>query len=125
MKKEKGMDREAEFKTGVNPACEGLRRHRLKDNPLEFAFAEQWSREVENGLANYILARNLDNEKEYISLTDQVIANTIIQWLGTPVGQAFLVSVFKRPEAVHFLDYMMAETDIRERVAKYLKSTSW
>lgn len=75
---------------------EGLRTYRFKfnDNPMEKVFAEAW---VEmnmvvsgNGLLDHILAEDPNKPKGEVSQRDATVAATVIQWLGSPVGQCFL-----------------------------------
>lgn len=75
----------------------GLSPHRLKDNPEEKRFAEawaKWNREGPGGRTT--LAHLLDTRPErsghppYVSINDQTVAATVVQWLGSPVGQVFL-----------------------------------
>ncbi len=72
----------------------GLHTHRFKDNPEEKRFADAWTTENERG---HILAHLLDPhhgtggrrppepERPY-----QIVAATVMQWLGSSVGQGFL-----------------------------------
>lgn len=71
----------------------GLNTHRLNSNPEEKAFADAWAKR-NTGRNN--LPYLLDNRKVHtgyppdVSDRDHVVAATLIQWLGSPVGQAFL-----------------------------------
>lgn len=66
----------------------GLNQHRFKGNPEEKRFAEAWAAQGPKHLG-YLL----DNG-EWTPLTpsdhDEAIAATVIQWLGSPVGQIML-----------------------------------
>lgn len=71
----------------------GLHTHRFKDNPEEERFARAWNEQNESGsnLA-YLLdpksgcgGRPVDRSK-----WEHQVAATVIQWLGSPVGQCFL-----------------------------------
>ena len=72
---------------------QGLRPYRHKDNPEEKRFAQAWSKENEDGR---LLAHLLDDRHAQggyppePSDRDHVVAATVIQWLGSPVGQGFL-----------------------------------
>ena len=77
----------------------GIRQYRFKDNPLERCFAEKWDSLNSNvfngrldgrGLLDYIMAHNLMMPNGEVSDRDRVVAATVIQWLGSPVGQDFL-----------------------------------
>ena len=71
----------------------GISRHRLKDNPLEKKIANKWEEENWRG---GILAHLLDQRPVQggsppePSDRDALVAATVIQWLGSPVGQHFL-----------------------------------
>lgn len=71
----------------------GLQPHRLKDNPEEERFAKAWAEQNKHGnnLA-YLLdsASGGNGRPADASPRDEVVAATVIQWLGSPVGQAFL-----------------------------------
>lgn len=79
----------------------GLRAYRLNDdNPSgmrESAFAEQWRKEQEWGLLGHLLSK--DNTEVSYSDRDAEVAATVIQWLGTNVGQGFLRKVQENIEA--------------------------
>lgn len=105
----------------VKPALQGLSAHRYKENPLELAFAEEWSRLAEIGTMNYVLAKNGNNEKEPIPVDEAKAANTVIQWLGSPVGQAFLLDVLKRKEAKPFLEYLIGDKDFKDTINRIMK----
>jgi len=67
----------------------GISAHRLKDNPEERRFAEAW--EKHNPLAWLLDERHEQTGRPADpSDRDQVVAATVIQWLGSPVGRAFL-----------------------------------
>ena len=71
----------------------GLRPYRFKDNPEEKRFAEAWAKQCENGKVLDHLLDERPVQQGYppsASLRDEVVAATIIQWLGSPVGQYFL-----------------------------------
>lgn len=74
----------------------GLAAYRLHpdaDNPREVAFAEQWKLENRTG-------RTLDHIIPHYNDRDEMIAATVIQWLGSNVGIAFLQDVIKREPKV-------------------------
>jgi hypothetical protein len=71
----------------------GLHAYRFKNNPLERKYALAW--EVQNREGK-TLAYLLDPDPLHPldpSNRDQEVAATVIQWLGSPVGQAFLGSL--------------------------------
>jgi hypothetical protein len=63
----------------------GLHRNRLTQNPEEKRFVDAWEK---SNVLRYILDPN--NRGVTPSDRDEQVAATIIQWLGTPVGRAFL-----------------------------------
>ncbi len=75
----------------------GLSTHRLYDNPLEKAFAEAWAAENKSvagyNLLDWLLAKDPNHPKGEVSQRDATVAATMIQWLGSPVGQSFLRKV--------------------------------
>lgn len=75
---------------------QGLNAHRLSKNPKERRFAKAW---VDSCTTGSTLAHILDpnpgssGKPPEPSERDQVVAATVIQWLGSPVGQNFLKSL--------------------------------
>ena len=73
----------------------GINTLRLKNNPDERVFAQAWEH-VNKGdkLLKHILDRTHRNQGNYHpTLAERQTAATVIQWLGTPVGQAFLSGI--------------------------------
>ena len=78
---------------------EGYSSHRLKSNPHEKIFAEKW--EEINTEGRDTLAWILNTFSEYdgsqmkgiVSDRDMRVAASVIQWLGSPVGQSWLQDV--------------------------------
>jgi hypothetical protein len=71
----------------------GMRTYRLKDNPEEKRFAQAWS-EQGNILAYLLDERPVQGGRPPTpSDRDELVAATVIQWLGSPVGQHFLSNV--------------------------------
>jgi hypothetical protein len=71
----------------------GKNTHRLASNPLEQAFAKAWERQNrQSGTLEYIMSAGDNNPRE-VDEESQVVAATVIQWLGSPVGQHFLEEV--------------------------------
>ncbi len=82
--------------------------HRLAQNPLEKAFLDAWGRaNVYGHMLEYLLSDDPDQHRAAVSEQDELVAATIIQWLGSPVGQAFLEGVLEQP--------------IRENMPKHLQ----
>lgn len=88
----------------------GYKHSRVKDNPREMAFYEQWMKEnepnshINNGqgiLQDLFIEREgfLGLVRRYeieINNRDRYIAATIIQWLGSNVGMSFLHEALAR-----------------------------
>lgn len=88
----------------------GLRQYRFSTNPMEKRFAEVWEEHNKNDRAlQYILSD--DNVPVYPTEREKEIAATIIQWLGTPVGQGFLseVGFFLNQPLGDYMDKLMQE----------------
>jgi hypothetical protein len=81
----------------VKKRAKGLSEHRFRDNPTERDFAGHWRAWNEEGRRT--LAYLLDPEHGGRGTPcdpanrDAVVAATVIQWLGSPVGQNFLEEV--------------------------------
>jgi len=79
----------------------GKSTYRFKQNPLEKDFAKLWEElnTDEHGNLNggrildYILAENPNEPRGEVTDRDRMVAATVIQWLGSPVGQMFLNQV--------------------------------
>ena len=70
----------------------GFHTHRFADNPEEQRFAEAWDRMNGHPSAvNYLL--HVGDGNGFVpaaSDRERAIVATVIQWLGSPVGQGFL-----------------------------------
>lgn len=67
--------------------------HRWKQNPLEEMFARVWDRQNQDGHTLEYLLSDDPNQRVFVDDETQEAAATIIQWLGSPVGQGFLEEV--------------------------------
>lgn len=83
----------------------GFSAHRYSREPLEKLFAECWQEEntqlaVKNCTLDHLLQKIVTNTDIYYAekQSNEIhkIAATLIQWLGSPVGQGFLVRVIER-----------------------------
>lgn len=72
----------------------GLSRNRLPREPLEQAFADQWEVIAKDHLGHLLYGQ--DKRFHEVTQRDATIAATIMQWLGSPVGQGFLDDVKAR-----------------------------
>lgn len=70
----------------------GLHTHRFRDNPEEKRFAEAWAKHVKSrhDIDGLLDAEHGTMTPEPASDRDRIVAATVIQWLGSPVGQGFL-----------------------------------
>lgn len=83
------------------PKHKGLNTARLASNPLETRFAEAWQtmNEVSKGpmdgadTVDYILHMGDQRYPKLCSERDRDVANSIVQWLGSPVGESFVRQV--------------------------------
>lgn len=66
---------------------QGKSIHRLSINPREKIAAELWERDAPNTLP-YLLGS--DNKRADLTDRDCLVAATVVQWLGSPVGQSFV-----------------------------------
>jgi hypothetical protein len=73
----------------------GMRAYRFKENPEELRFARAW-----NKIGESLLPHALDDRPEQggfpppkPSDRDYLVSATLIQWLGSPMGQSFLESL--------------------------------
>ena len=78
---------------------EGAAIYRWKENPDEQKFAEAWEKlnvsrvtgELDGrGTLDYLLANDSNYPSGEVSERDRYVAATVIQWLGSPCGKAFL-----------------------------------
>lgn len=83
---------------------------RLASNSLEKEFALAWQRENDRPMGGGPLDYILQPERQMIGVRPDVatpeqrsLSCTLIQWLGTPVGQAFLEGVLRTKAGREFL----------------------
>ncbi len=81
----------------------GLRYNRCQRNLLEKKFSNRWAKAQENH--SFLLQHVLDSKgTSYpppdVSDRDAVVAATVIQWLGTLVGQDFLREVMGKERLI-------------------------
>ncbi len=63
----------------------GLHAHRFRNNPEEKRFSDAWD---EMNVLCYLLGDGA--RKVPVEPREEQVAATVIQWLGSPVGQSFL-----------------------------------
>jgi len=75
----------------------GLRTNRFSREPKERIFAEAWEAENKRSarydLLDWLLAENPNQPLGEVTQRDATVAATVIQWLGSSVGQCFLRDV--------------------------------
>lgn len=73
---------------------EGLSTHRFEGNPEERRFAEAWQRYNDQGnTLDWLLDPKHSARTGYpphAEDRERVVAATVVQWLGSPVGRGFL-----------------------------------
>lgn len=76
---------------------QGKNFERTNCHPLEKVFAEEWDKlnSKLNGcdLIDYLMVETPNEPNGEVTERDRKVAATIIQWLGTSVGQEFLATV--------------------------------
>jgi hypothetical protein len=84
----------------------GLHDYRFKQNPLEKKFAMAWEKQNVSaftdkpdgkGTLDYLLAKDCNLPAGEVTARDREVAATVIQWLGSPVGQSFLEDIKPTP----------------------------
>ena len=86
----------------------GMHQYRFKQNPMEEIFAKAWEerdtdpsgRADGRGTLDYLLAENPNEPRGEVSDRDRIVAATVIQWLGSPVGQYFLDEINERRKEI-------------------------
>lgn len=78
----------------------GKHQYRFASNPKERIFAKQWDKEAVNGRAlEYLLAEIPNEPNGEVTARDILVAATVIQWLGSPIGQSWLQSTQLQADA--------------------------
>jgi len=78
----------------------GMHQNRFAKNFLEKVYAKAWEEinldDHDHGILEYLLAEN-NSRPQHGEVTDRdrVVAATVIQWLGSAVGQSFLMQLPK------------------------------
>jgi hypothetical protein len=78
----------------VKKRWQGLHHYRYRQNPLEKRFALAWQEANEHG-NNLEYSMGDGNRRAEVTKRDELVSSTVIQWLGSPVGQHFLLRVLK------------------------------
>ena len=72
-----------------------LNESRLKREPLEARFLEEWKKQAPHTLGYLLYGQ--DTWKHDVTQREAEVAATVIQWLGSSVGQFFLESIKEKP----------------------------
>lgn len=108
----------------VKTSFQGANSHRYKQNPLEKAFAVKWEEEncglgKPRTILDYLMDESNRGEPDpAISKRDWRVANTLMQWIGSPVGEGFLIDVLAGEEGDHFRERLAQEVAYRANKAK-------
>ena len=71
---------------------EGRATYRLRQNPMEKKYHDAWKRENESGdLLAWLMGDGAN--KGAVTERDALVAATVVQWLGSPVGKRFVAGV--------------------------------
>jgi hypothetical protein len=96
----------------IKKKFQGMSPHRYKDNVLEELYAQEWQVENDKPLSrptlDYLMDKtNQGNPNPPLTKREQLVANTVIQWLGSPVGQHFVERVMNKLRDVNYLDDLL------------------
>lgn len=110
-------------KQDVEAKYRGKSPYRYEDNPMEKAFALEWQDQCANNSTLEYLLSNKDNRlSAMVNTQEQMATNTVMQWLGSPIGQSFLATVLAREESFSFLESLIRyNPDVRNKLKKILK----
>ena len=92
------------FQMEIKMKNKGKSQYRFKDNPLEKKFAEAWEeinisyagRLDGKGTLDYMLAEKINCPRGEATDRDRMVAATVFQWLGSPVGQNILQELMRK-----------------------------
>jgi hypothetical protein len=89
----------------------GMSAHRLNREPLEKRFATLWEKENTrpnngNGILDFLLAEDKCYPRGEVTDRDRTVAATVIQGLGSLVGQEFLGNVLQFDVQRHMYDQL-------------------
>lgn len=84
----------------MNSKFTGANIHRTETNPKERVFANAWQEQNKwkYSMLEQLLSADSSKTPAQVSLRDEMIAVTVIQWLGSPVGLCFLRDVLAEIE---------------------------
>ncbi len=73
----------------------GVSPHRFDSNPLELAYALAWQRKNNGSTSTLAYMLNGQDCPAEPTARENEIAATVVQWLGSPVGSAFVRDVLE------------------------------
>lgn len=93
----------------VKKKYQGVSSHRYADNPMEKRFALAWQEQNEYGrVLDYLLYPpehgSVSSPRAAVAEKKHEVAATVIQWLGSPMGQLFLAHVLQEQGLKELLD---------------------
>jgi hypothetical protein len=80
-----------EVRRGPKLRHKGLSANRLSTNSDEQAYADAWTEQAENILGKLLYGD--DKHRRNVTLREAQVAATVIQWLGSQIGQGFIEQV--------------------------------
>ena len=101
---------------------DGVNHKRIVKEPMEARFVQTW-RDINKDDDRPTLAYLLDPEHPHVpdepSERDWEVAGTVVQWLGSPVGQGFVMdAMFKRPLRIQEVRTLVVELLERQLEAR-------
>ena len=115
--------------TSLKARFTGLHAHRYREHPLERAFAGEWQKlndEPRQAVASsrsafaYLMdITNQGNPVPPLSKRDWLVAATVIQWLGSPVGQDFLRRALFTPGGRELREALTEAQQAKEKLLKH------
>ena len=115
----------------------GLHQNRFDFATEERFYAEAWEgRNTANssgpsflngkGVLDYLLAEDNNNPCGEVTDRDRVVAATVIQWLGSHVGNSFLEEVKKRKEDEEAFRKEKRFQELKDQIAQdYINKRGW
>lgn len=98
---------------------EGMSQYRFRSNPLEEIFTIAWEELNTSDFGHdttldYMLAKDPNRPCAEVTDRDRMVAATVVQWLGSPVGQNFLRDVRETYEEGLDEEWMNERTNFPE-----------
>lgn len=91
------MGKPGKARARIDSTWQGMHPHRYDTDPMELVFAQAWQAFNKSNAHNPSIPTGLDyllspdnNRPTHCNDRDRLVASTVIQWLGSPVGQSWL-----------------------------------